>query len=691
MITKEFLNPQSIAIIGGSEDIQKPGGKVLKNLLDTKYSGNLYVVNPRANTVQGVPCYHKVEDLPEVDVAVLAIPAGLCLHAVNVLCAEKSAKGIIIFSAGFSEESPEGAKLEEEIRRVVDTYGATLIGPNCVGYMNENYTGVFTSPIPQFVPLSIDLISGSGATAIFIIDAAIQLGIPFAHVFSVGNSAQIGVEEALAHLDENYIHGESAPVKLIYAETIKNPDKLYKHAVSLYNKGARIASIKAGSSEEGSRAASSHTGALASPDTAVNALFEKAGIIRCNGRTQLLTVACILLRGVPAGRNMCIVTHAGGPAVMLTDVLSEGNIKIPALPEEKQKQLLEKLYPGSSAANPIDFLATGTAAQLGDIIDFVEKECPDMHGIPVIFGSPGLTSVFDVYDLLHEKMSTCSVPIYPIFPSALNVKAEIEAFREKGRIYFPDEVLFGDAMAKILNTPAPAQKSIKVPDMDIQAIRNVIDSATEGYLAPDQVGALLDAAGIPRTKEVVVAEESNLEQAAQVVGYPLVMKVVGPVHKSDVGGVKLNITDYKMLVEWYKNMMQIPESTAVLLQSQLSGRELFIGAKREPSFGHTIVCGLGGIFVEVLKDISTGLAPLSTEEAQRMVRSLRGYGLIQGVRGQDGVHEDLFVEAICRISGLCYHAPEIAELDVNPLLGTPQQVVAVDARIRIAAHDETLD
>ena len=246
-------------------------------------------------------------------------------------------------------------------------------------------------------------------------------------------------------------------------------------------------------------------------------------------------------------------------------------------------------------------------------------------------------------------------------------------------------------MAKILNTPAPAQKSIKVPDMDIQAIRNVIDSAAEGYLAPDQVGALLDAAGIPRTKEVVVAEESNLEQAAQVVGYPLVMKVVGPVHKSDVGGVKLNITDYKMLVEWYKNMMQIPDSTAVLLQSQLSGRELFIGAKREPSFGHTIVCGLGGIFVEVLKDISTGLAPLSTKEAQRMVRSLRGYGLIQGVRGQDGVHEDLFVEAICRISGLCYHAPEIAELDVNPLLGTPQQVVAVDARIRIAAHDETLD
>ncbi|MFA6340339.1 MAG: CoA-binding protein, partial [Bacteroidales bacterium] len=471
MITKEFLKPQSIVVVGGSEDVQKPGGKVLKNLKDTRYPGKIYVVNPKANTIQGIPCFRSVEDIPRADVAILAIPAGLCLSAVETLCSRKGTKGIIIFSAGFSEESEAGAAIENKIRETADTYGATLIGPNCVGYMNGNYAGVFTSPIPKFIPNSIDLISGSGATALFIIDAAVQLGIPFANVFSVGNSAQIGIEQVLEFLDQSYIHGTSAPVKLIYAESIKDPLKLWRHAASLYRKGARIAAIKAGSSEAGSRAASSHTGALANPDSAVNALFEKAGIIRCNGRNQLLTAACILLKGAPKGKNMCVITHAGGPAVMLTDVLSEGNIRVPVIDQTRRKKLLEKLFPGSSAANPIDFLATGTAAQLGQIIDFVEQDCPEMDGMAVIFGSPGLTHVFDVYDLLDKKMSECSRPIYPIFPSALNVTEEILEFQKKGRVYFPDEVVFGSALAKILNTPEPVPEDIPVPGTDHDAIR----------------------------------------------------------------------------------------------------------------------------------------------------------------------------------------------------------------------------
>ncbi|MDY0239837.1 MAG: CoA-binding protein, partial [Bacteroidales bacterium] len=257
MITEEFLNPESIVVVGGSDDFQKPGGKVLKNLKDTGYPGKLYVVNPKADNIQGLPSYRRVEDVPQADVAILAIPAAYCLQTVEVLCSAKHTKGIIIFSAGFSEESPEGAQIEKKIRQVADQYHATLIGPNCVGYMNEHYAGVFTSPIPRFVPDSIDLISGSGATALFIIDAAVQLGIPFANVFSVGNSAQIGVEEVLEFLDQSYVPGQSAPVKLIYAESIKKPLKLWKHAASLYRKGARIAAIKAGSSEAGSRAASS--------------------------------------------------------------------------------------------------------------------------------------------------------------------------------------------------------------------------------------------------------------------------------------------------------------------------------------------------------------------------------------------------------------------------------------------------
>ncbi|HPM16854.1 MAG TPA: acetate--CoA ligase family protein [Bacteroidales bacterium] len=683
MITKEFLNPKSIVVVGGSNDLHKPGGKVIKNLKDTRYPGDIYIVNPKADTIQELTSYHTVEEIPGAEVAILAIPAALCLHAVETLCSTKGTKGVIIFSAGFSEESHEGAVLEKKIRDVADKHGATLIGPNCVGYMNEHYAGVFTSPIPRFVPDSIDLISGSGATALFIIDAAVQLGIPFANVFSVGNSAQTGLEEALEYLDQSYVHGKSAPVKLIYAETIKNPLKLWKHAASLYRKGARIAAVKAGSSEAGSRAASSHTGALASPDTAVAALFEKAGIIRCNGRNQLLTVACILLKGAPAGKNMCIITHAGGPAVMLTDVLSENGIAVPTLEEGKRKKLLAKLFAGSSAANPIDFLATGTAGQLGEIIEFVENECPEFDGMAVIFGSPGLNSVFDVYDLIHQKMSECTKPIYPIFPSTLNVLEEIREFQKKGRLYFPDEVIFGSALAKVLNTPVPVPDNIALPAIDEQAVHRLVDKAGEGYLSPAQVSDLLDAAGIPRAQEAVAHNEEELGAAAARVEFPLVMKVIGPVHKSDVGGVRLNIRDEHALREAFREMITIKDTTAILLQSQLTGRELFIGAKREPSFGHTVVCGLGGIFVEVLKDISTGLSPVSPAEAGRMVRNLRGYGLIRGVRGQEGVNEDLFIHAICRVSALCRCAPEIAEMDLNPLLGTARGVVVVDARIRI--------
>ena len=561
MITKEFLNPKSIVVVGGSNDLHKPGGKVIKNLKDTRYPGDIYIVNPKADTIQELTSYHTVEEIPGAEVAILAIPAALCLHAVETLCSTKGTKGVIIFSAGFSEESHEGAVLEKKIRDVADKHGATLIGPNCVGYMNEHYAGVFTSPIPRFVPDSIDLISGSGATALFIIDAAVQLGIPFANVFSVGNSAQTGLEEALEYLDQSYVHGKSAPVKLIYAETIKNPLKLWKHAASLYRKGARIAAVKAGSSEAGSRAASSHTGALASPDTAVAALFEKAGIIRCNGRNQLLTVACILLKGAPAGKNMCIITHAGGPAVMLTDVLSENGIAVPTLEEGKRKKLLAKLFAGSSAANPIDFLATGTAGQLGEIIEFVENECPEFDGMAVIFGSPGLNSVFDVYDLIHQKMSECTKPIYPIFPSTLNVLEEIREFQKKGRLYFPDEVIFGSALAKVLNTPVPVPDNIALPAIDEQAVHRLVDKAGEGYLSPVQVSDLLDAAGIPRAQEAVAHNEEELGAAAARVEFPLVMKVIGPVHKSDVGGVRLNIRDEHALREAFREMITIKDTT----------------------------------------------------------------------------------------------------------------------------------
>jgi acetate---CoA ligase (ADP-forming) len=681
MITPQLINPRSIVIVGGSNDITKPGGKVLFNLIEHQFGGELFVVNPKEDEIQGLKCHKSVSELPECDLAILAIAAKYCPETVEILAREKNTRAFIILSAGFHEESPEGALLEEQIVDTVNKYGACLIGPNCIGMMNHHHTSVFTTPIPKLDPRGVDFISGSGATAVFIMEASIPKGLTFSSVYSVGNSAQLGVEDVLEYLDNSYVAGSSSPVKLLYIESVNKPDKLLKHASSLIRKGCRIAAVKSGSSAAGSRAASSHTGALASPDTAVESLFRKAGIVRCHSREELATVASVFMHKPLKGNNIAIITHAGGPAVMLTDALSNGGLEIPHL---ENQELLSKLFPGSSVANPIDFLATGTAEQLGYIIDACENDFPEIDGMAVIFGSPGLFEVYDVYKLLDEKMRSCQKPIYPILPSVINVKAEIDYFIGLGRINFPDEVNFGNALCKVFHTPEPAPAVIPQPEINYAAVRAIIDEAGEGYLHPEKVQALFDAAGIPRAGEAVVHSKEDAILAASELGLPVVMKVVGPVHKSDVGGVVLNVKNFDQVAVEFDRMIQIPDTTAILMQPMLSGHSVYIGAKQEPKFGPMILCGLGGIYIEVLKDVQSSLAPVSVAEASRMIKALKSYQIIEGARGQEGLNQDLFAEVITRVSALCMAAPEIAEMDINPLMGNMKSLRAVDARIRIS-------
>ena len=542
---------------------------------------------------------------------------------------------------------------------------------------------MFTTPIPKLDPQGVDFVSGSGATALFIMDAGMQKGVKFNSVYSVGNSAQLGVEEILEYWDESFDPETSSRIKLMYVESIDKPDKLLKHASSLIRKGCRIAAIKSGGSAAGSRAASSHTGALASSDVAVEALFRKAGIVRCHGRDELATVAAIFTYPELKGKNIAIVTHAGGPAVMLTDALSNGGMEIPHLEGPKAEALLSQLFNGSSVGNPIDFLATGTAEQLGVILDACNRDFDNIDGIAVIFGSPGLFPVYDVYKVLGEKIATSKKPIYPIFPSSMVVKDEIDEFVRNGGVYFPYEVNFGNALCKVFKTPAPQPAQPELPEVDEARIRAVVDKAENGYLAPEQIHELLDAAGIARAKEGVPDTEEEIVALAKSIGFPLVMKVVGPVHKSDVGGVTLNVRDEATVRSEFRRMMQIKDTHAVMLAQQLSGTEVFIGAKREAKFGHMVLCGLGGIFIEVLKDVRAGLAPIAAPEALDMIRELKSYKIIQGVRGQEPVNEQKFAEAVARVSMLVKVAPEIFEMDLNPLLGNKENVVAVDARIRI--------
>jgi len=683
MINEKLINPDSIVVVGGSEDLFKPGGKILRNIIDGKYQGDLFVVNPKQDEVQGLKSYRDIKDIPDADLAIIAIQAKYCLPVVEVLINEKHTKAFIIISAGFSEAGGEGRKLEESIAGMVTGEGCTLIGPNCIGVITPSYNGVFTTPVPRLNPRGCDFVSGSGATAVFIFESAIPKGVNFASVYSVGNSAQTGVEDILEYWDETFDPATSSLIKLIYVESIKDPDKLLHHASSLIRKGCRIAGIKAGTTEAGIRAASSHTGALASSDSAVEALFRKAGIVRCSGREELTTVASVFFHKHLKGDNIAIITHAGGPAVMLTDALAEGGMDIPKITGEHHDLLLAMMNPGASADNPIDLIATATNEQLDNVIEYVDKKMSEIDGMTVIFGSNGLNDMTEIYELLHRKIRECEKPLLPILPSVASSQTELAYFLDKGHVNFPDEVVLGRALTRISNTPYPAEEKIFYDGVDIDLIRRIIEDAPGGYIDPETIQRLLNAAKIPTVKETVVKNMKELADTAGRLGFPLALKTVGPVHKSDVGGVTLNIKSMTHLAAEFDRMMKIKDVKALLLQQMIEGTELFIGAKYEPKFGHVILCGLGGIFVEVLGDVSSGLAPLTKDEAMSMIRSLKAYRIIHGTRGKPGINEQKFAEIIVRLSSLLRFATEIKEMDLNPLIGTPDKVTVVDARIRI--------
>ncbi len=691
MINRQLLQPESIVVIGGSNNVHKPGGAIVRNILQGGFSGTLRIVNPKEDEVQGIKVFHDARELPHTELAVLVIPAKMCPDTVELLAKEKQTKAFIIISAGFGEETKAGAKLEQQILDTCAKYGCALIGPNCIGLLTRHHHSVFTKPIPALNPRGVDFVSGSGATAVFILESAVIKGLQFNSVWSIGNGKQIGIEDVLQYLDEHFDAETDSHVKLLYIENISNPDKLLFHASSLIRKGCRIAAIKAGSSESGSRAASSHTGAIASSDSAVEALFRKAGIVRCFSREELTTVGCIFTLPELKGKNFAIVTHAGGPGVMLTDALSKGGMNVPKLEGPAAEELKKKLLPGSAVANPIDILATGTAEHLGIAIDYCENNFPGIDAIAVIYGTPGLTTLYEAYEVLHKKIQECRKPIFPILPSLHTAGPEVAEFLQKGHVNFSDEVTLATALSQIMKTPAPAPPEIELFGVDVPKIREIISLTPNpspkgegsGYLDPDTVRRLLQCAGIPMVPEMVSTSKEELTAFADRVGYPVVAKVVGPVHKSDVGGVTLNIRTAEHLALEFDRMMQIQDATGVMVQKMLKGTELFIGAKYEERFGHVVLCGLGGIFVEVLKDVQSGLAPLSYGEAYSMIHSLRGYKILKGTRGQQGINEQKYAEIIVRLSTLLRFATEIKEMDINPLLADTDDVVAVDARIRI--------
>lgn len=681
MITSQLISPKSIAIIGASENTSKPGGKVLQNILEGKFKGPVYAVNKKPIDIKGVIHVSEIEQIEQVDLAIISIPASQCLEVIQKLL-NKGAKAFIIYSAGFSEAGEEGIAIEKEIVALINKNNATLIGPNCIGVINEVYKGVFTTPVPNYDKLGCELISSSGATAVFIMESALGTGLKFSNIYSIGNASQTGVEEILEYMDQTFDPENSPKVKLLYLEHIKNPFKFIKHATSLRKKGCRIAAIKSGYSEAGGRAASSHTGALATSDTVIRALFKKCGIVYCSSRDEIIAVAGVFQNKEITGKNIAIITHAGGSAVMLTDALTSNGMNVPPFDAKDTKELLAKLNPGSSVSNPIDFLATGTAEQLGEIIDFCDNY-KTVDGMVVVFGSPGLFNVKDVYEVLDNKMKKCKKPIFPVLPSLINAEKEIKHFLSKGRVNFPDEVNLGKALAHVYKSTEISFDKVKLPEMDLPAIRSLVNAASNGFLNQDACRELLEAAGIELVKQREYTDTKQLATLKDNMRFPLVMKVTGPVHKTEVGGVILNIHDENQAMDAFNQLMKIPDAKGVLVQEMMKGEELYCGAVKQGDFGHVVLCGLGGIFLELLNDTASALAPMSQLEVSSMVESLKGYALIEGYRNKKGLDKNKYIDIIMRIGALVHLAPEIAELDLNPIMANETQMTVVDVRIKI--------
>lgn len=681
MISSKLIKPASIVVVGGSENTFKPGGKLLSNLIKGGFN-NLSVINPGSDYVQGIRSYPDFESAPIADLAILAIPAKLCFHAVKALTA-RGVEAFIIVSAGFSEFDKDGKKTEEEIARFASENNISILGPNCIGIINEYYKGVFTLPLPEFNPKGIDFFSSSGSVAVFTIEAGMKIGMQFAAIYSVGNAACIKIEDLLEYHDHNYDPEKNSAILMIYIEQISDADKFIRHCRSLINKGCRIIGVKSGNTDAGMRAASSHTGALASPGMFTNAVFRKAGIIQCESRQEMLTVAGVLFYGAPVGSNVAVITHAGGSGVMAADALEKNGMKVPEISGNTADQLLSILHAGSSVSNPIDFLATGTAEQLGTIIDFCNDRFDNIDEIIVIFGSPGLFDVAPVYELLSKKIDNSTKPIYPVLPSPINTEEATKNFTENNKLFFADEVTLAKAIAKIYNT-TPLFEYDPVNRLRIdQSISSILKSNKGKFLKPEDVSKILGYAGIKTVPEYIAYSESEIKDIVNKLGFPVVLKAVGPLHKSDTGGVILNIATLDAAIDSFRKIMKLPETKACLVQPMIRGIELFAGAKRDDIAGHLIMFGMGGVDLEIMQDTKSSLAPLSEKEVNYMIKHLKSYPILKGYRGKKGIDTGQFSKIIIRLSNMLEVIPEISEIDLNPLIANEKGIYAVDCRIRI--------
>jgi len=701
MSLQRFFDPKSVAIVGASRQKGKVGYEMLTNLVAGGYGGKIFPVNPKADAIEGLKCYPDLASIGETpDLVIVIVPARL-VPAVMEECAKIRVKSAIIITAGFKEVGPEGKKLEEEVVRIARHGGIRFIGPNCLGVISPNHqlNASFGGDLP--VPGAIGYVSQSGALLAAILDLANANGIGFSSLVSIGNKADID------ELDIIKAFGLQKETKVIagYLESITDGDVFVREAEEISNKRP-ILLMKSGGTTAGAKAASSHTGSLAGGEVAYESAFKRAGVIRCDSiKEQFDFAQAFASQPLPAGPGVAVITNAGGPGIMAADAIEQRGLTFARLSEDTTKKLAEKLPPAANVYNPIDVLGDALADRYEFALDVVLDDS-NVNSAIVLLTPQAMTQAAEtaeaIVKIARKKGKGVPKPVLACFLGAAKVAEGVRILRQ-GSIPQYDSPESAVATLKEMvdyvrwrNRP---KRVVRLFPVNRRKVENIVERhLRQGLLDIGEAEAkeIIEAYGFATPKGSIATTAEQAANIAQQLGYPVVLKIWSPdiLHKSDVGGVRVGLKSEQEVKDAFDLMMyRIPKKRpeanilGVLVQEMVctSGKEVILGMHRDPHFGPLMMFGMGGIMVEVLKDVAFYLAPLTAEEARQMLVNTKTYQILKGVRGQEGVDIEAIAEGLQRLSQLVTEFPEIREMDINPyVVGAPgTTAIAVDARIRL--------
>jgi acyl-CoA synthetase (NDP forming) len=688
-----LFNPKAVAIIGASTKHFHIGNRIVKNLLDFGYKGQIYPINPSADEIRGVKAYGSILDVPtDVDVVHMVIPAKFVPQAIDD-CGQKGVKFVILNGGGFAEVGPEGAAIQEDCLTRARRHGMRIFGPNCQGVINSdpdvraycNFT--FTQPDPG----TISMVALSGGVAEVIHQAFSELGIGTRMYASNGNACDITIPDILQYYGDD----EGTRVIVLYVEGLREPQMFLEVCREVAAKKPILA-MKAGRTMEGAQAAASHTGGLAKEDVATDAIFDKTGVLSFRDEGELCQAAIAFAsQPIPRGNRVGMITNTGGPAVIATDVFVNGGLEIPPLSEKAEAVLKEKLYPEATIGNPVDVLATAGPEHFRAAMDVMLDE-EQIDSLYINFVTPFFVDTEGIAKQIVEVNKKSRKPIIcNLMTDKRQWAGTMQILLDGGVPCYSFPGTAARALVALTRFHEIRSREIgqvtTFEDVDRDKAKSILQRAKQAgrkFLSAAEVYELLGAYGIPVADWRVVSTADEAERAAAEIGYPVVIKADSEaiLHKSDIGGVALDLQHNDSVRRVLKDMQEkfaAPDLRFFVQKYLPGGKEVVAGAKIEEGLGHLIMFGMGGVYVEVMKDVVFKLTPVTTVEAREMLSSIRAAPLLKGVRGEKGVDEEGLAEVIQRLSQLVTDLPAIQELDLNPIVAYEDRVSVIDARIGI--------